>query len=254
MRLNNKKAISVENLSVYFGDFCVLENLNFSVEQGDFVTVVGPNGGGKTTLIKTILGAIRPKMGNILIFGENPNKIDFRYLGYVPQLKNFDRTFPAKAIEIVATGLTGHWNFILNKATKKLSLEALEQVGVPHLANQQINRLSGGELQRVYLARALVRNPKILVLDEPITGVDIVGENDFGKVLEMQQKMHSLTVFMVTHDWEYAYHHSSYVILLNKRIFAFDIPKRAFTESALRNTFGHIGHEHSIQFIASKND
>lgn len=248
----NNKPIEIQNLGVFFGKFCVLKDISFSIDAGDFVTIIGPNGGGKTTLIKVILGLINPTEGNISVFGKKPTEVPFEYIGYVPQIKTLDRTFPAKPIELVATGLFGNWKYRLTDATKEKCRKAMEIVGIGELAERPLNKLSGGELQRVYLARSLVRNPKLLILDEPATGVDTIAEIDFSILLDNYLKQSNATILMVTHDWEYAFHHSSKVLLLNKKAVAFGSPQTIFTEEHLHRTFGHTGHTHTMEFIIKK--
>lgn len=247
-----KPAIVVDNLYVSFDGYQVLEDVSFQVSFGDFISIVGPNGGGKTTLIKSILGLVAPVAGSINILDYKPKEVHFGCVGYVPQAKLIDRSFPALAIELVATGIFGSWKFKLNKDVQTRCLEALEQVGIPHLAFRPIARLSGGELQRVYLARAFVRKPLILLLDEPAMGIDTISESDFSQLLEHYQKNNEFAILFVTHDWEYAYHHSTKVLLLNRKVIAFLEPIKAFTDEYLRRTFGHIGHTHSMEFIVKK--
>lgn len=247
-----KPAIVVDKLCVYSDRYPVLEDVSFQVYFGDFISIVGPNGGGKTTLIKSILGLVPSVSGDINILGHKPKEVPFEYIGYVPQAKLIERSFPTLSIELVATGIFGSWKFKLNKDVQARCLEALEQVGIPHLAFRPIAKLSGGELQRVYLARAFVRNPLILLLDEPATGIDTFFESDFSQLLEDYQKNTESAILFVTHDWEYAYHHSSKVLLLNRKVIAFLDPIKAFTDECLRKTFGHVGHTHSMEFIVRK--
>lgn len=246
------KALVVQNLHVKFDEYIVLENISFELSRGDFVTIVGPNGGGKTTLLKTILGIIKPNIGKVEVLGYNPKDVPFNEIGYVPQVKLHDRNFPAFAIEVVATGIFGNWKFKPNKDVQNQCIEALEQVAIGHLAFRPINTLSGGEMQRVYLARAFVRKPKMLLLDEPATGIDSISESDFSQLLEQFLKNTNSTILMATHDWEYAYHHSKKVLLLNKKVIAFVEPQKAFTDECLRKTYGHMGHSHSMEFVVRR--
>jgi zinc transport system ATP-binding protein len=246
-------AVEIQNLSVYYGKYCVLKDINLSINPLEFLTIIGPNGGGKTTLLKAILGLLEPTEGKAFVFGKPPKQVPFEEIGYVPQIKTIDRSFPAKVYELVATGITGRWNFILSKEIRQRVLDVLSICGMEHLANKQISKLSGGELQRVFLARAIVRRPKLLLLDEPATGIDTIAETDFSALLEKLQKEIQTTIVMVTHDWEYAFFHSSSVLLLNKRIVAFGPPKKIFTEENIQKTFGHFGHEHKMEFIIEKN-
>ncbi|MCX7909315.1 MAG: metal ABC transporter ATP-binding protein [Ignavibacteria bacterium] len=245
--------IRINNLTVEFGKYTVLKNINLSINDQEFLAIIGPNGGGKTTLIKAILGLIEPKEGNVLIFGKKPTELTFKDIGYVPQIKTLDRNFPAKVYELVATGLTGNWNFRYTKEMRREVREVLAFCGMEHLEHRPINKLSGGELQRVFLARSIIRRPRVLLLDEPATGIDTVAETDFSLLLETLQYQNQTTIVMVTHDWEYAFHHSTSVLLLNKSVVAFGSPKEVFSEENIQKTFGHFGHDHKMEFIIKKN-
>lgn len=247
-------SVEIKDLSVRFGSHTALEHLNFVLPASAFVSIVGPNGGGKSTLLKIILGLIEPETGNVAVFGRKPSLLNPEYLGYVPQIKTLDRTFPARAIELVATGILGKWPAIMDRQTRKSALSALDSVGALHIANRQLNRLSGGELQRVYLARSLVKKPQLLVLDEPSTGIDHTGEKDISHIIEEFHKHSGATIIMVTHDWESAYHHSDLVLLLNRVLVCFDKPDIAFNKENLRRTFGHEGHEHDMIFGVKRHD
>ncbi|MFN3306384.1 MAG: metal ABC transporter ATP-binding protein [Candidatus Kapaibacteriota bacterium] len=246
--------VEIYKLSVFFGKYCVLNGLDLLVRSLDFLTIVGPNGGGKTTLIKTILGLIEPNSGSVRVFGKKPNNVDFEDIGYVPQIKTIDRSFPGKVYELVANGRSGRWKFTFSNEIRQRVKEVLSTCGLEHLEDRQINKLSGGELQRVFLARCFIRKPKLLLLDEPATGIDFIAETDFSFLLEKLQKENQTTIIMVTHDWEYAYYHSTSVLLLNKSVVAYGKPQNVFTEDNLRRTFGHLGHEHNMDFLLRKND
>ena len=237
-------AIEINNLGLSYAEIKVLENLNFSIPQGSFVSIVGPNGAGKTTLMKILLGLIKTYSGDVKIFNKNPNEVDPSLIGYVPQIKTMDRSFPALAIELVTSGISRRWPWFVKGEEKRKSLEALALVKADKLANRTLSELSGGELQRVCLARSIVRNPKLVVLDEPATGIDAIGEADLYKLLEDYQEKSSATILMITHDWHVANHHSDYVLLLNRKQVSFGPPQEALSENNLRIAFGHIGHLH----------
>ena len=247
-------AISLKNLTVQFGSFIPLMDISLQIDEGAFISVVGPNGGGKSTLIKVLLGLIKPDSGKAGIFGKNPDEISSDLIGYVPQIKTLDRSFPALPIELVVSGITGRWSGLMKPAIKRQALEAMEQVGVAHLAKRPLSKLSGGEMQKVYLARSLARKPKLLFLDEPVTGIDSAAEKDISKLIDEYHNSSGLTVVMVTHDWEAAYHHSSKVLLLNRTVVCFDSPKTAFRDDNLRLAFGHIGHKHEMNFGVKHHD
>lgn len=242
-------AVEVKNLSLSYGDIKVLENLNFVIPENAFVSIVGPNGAGKTTLMKILLGLIKVDLGELKIFGKHPDEIDPQLIGYVPQIKTMDRNFPALAIELVASGLLRKWPWSVKGVDKENSIKALEMVKAEHLALRPITELSGGELQRVCLARSIVRNPKLVVLDEPATGIDAIGEADLYNLLEAYQHKSNATVLMITHDWHVAHHHSDFVLLLNRKQVSFGHPEEALSEQNLRTAFGHIGHEHKIRIV-----
>lgn len=244
--------INIENLSVKFNNHTALENISLDFEEGSFISIVGPNGGGKSTLLKVLLGLYPDYTGNISIDGKKPNEVQSGLIGYVPQVKTHDRSFPAISIELVATGLNGRWNSFLKPEAKKICQAALEEVGAGHIAKRQLKALSGGELQRVYLARSIVRKPKLLLLDEPATGIDTAGETDFSHLIEHYKEKYGATVIMVTHDWEAAYNHADKVLLINRYLISYDTPVNVFRENNLRRAFGHIGHTHEMRFGAKE--
>ncbi len=242
-------AIVIKNLSFNYGDIKVLENINLSIPDNSFVSIVGPNGAGKSTLMKILLGLIKYENGEVSIFGKTPDKADPSLIGYVPQIKTMDRNFPALAIELVTSGLTRRWPWSVKGNEREKAIEALSMVKAENLAERTLSELSGGELQRVCLARSIVRSPKLVVLDEPATGIDAIGEEDLYNLLESYQEKSKATILMITHDWHVAHHHSDYVLLLNRKQVSFGVPKEALSENNLRIAFGHIGHEHGLRTI-----
>lgn len=246
--------VTVKALSVRFGDHLALSNLNLEIFENSFVAIVGPNGAGKSTFIKVLLGLVPPSEGEVTISGHSPREVPSELVGYVPQMKTMDRSFPALAIELVMTGITRRWPWRFRKTEQKNALEALKQVGATHLAQRPLGRLSGGELQRVCLARTIVRQPKLVILDEPATGIDRVGEADMYRMLENYQKNTGATLLMITHDWHAATHHADHVLLLNRQQISFGPPGEALNEHHLRLAFGHIGHAHKLKFLLEQND
>jgi len=247
-------AIEVENLSVQFKDHLALSDLSLKIPQNHFVAIVGPNGAGKSTFLKVLLGLIQPTQGFVKIYDKMPHEVDPKLIGYVPQFKTMDRSFPALSIELVYTGISRRWPWRLNRFEKEQALTALAQVGATHLAQRPIGRLSGGELQRVCLARSIVRQPKVLMLDEPATGIDAIGEEDMYRMLETYQNQSGAGILMITHDWHAVTHHADFVLLLNRKQISFGQPGIALHEDNLRMAYGHIGHGHSLKFLVNSNE
>jgi len=240
----NKGIIKADHLSVSYNDMTALVDVSFSIPEGSFTAIIGPNGAGKSTLIKVMLGLISPDSGQIRINGVLPQKLDKRYLGYVPQFKTMNREFPVLVRELVYSGFTSSWPWAFGKEKNAIAIEALKSVKAGHLANRPIKNLSGGELQRVCLARSFVKNPSIVLLDEPAAGIDAFGEADLYAMLENYQQEHKATVIMITHDWQVAKHHASHIILLNQKLIKFGEPEIVLEEQNIRAAFGHLGHSH----------
>ncbi|NLW65398.1 MAG: ABC transporter ATP-binding protein [Clostridiales bacterium] len=195
-----KNAIQIENLSVNYRHTRALQNVCLNVPEGEFLGIIGPNGGGKSTLLKAILGLVPPASGKIEIFGEERKK-NQAVIGYVPQFSTVDRTFPISAQEVVLTAfLKGplHPFFRYKEEHRRAASAALERVGIENLASRQISELSGGEFQRLLIVRALATEPKILLLDEPTASVDPASREHIYELLTEINK--SVTIVMVTHD------------------------------------------------------
>ncbi len=238
-------AIEVDDLTVRYGQHTALSRVTFSLPTGSFLAVIGPNGSGKSTLVRALLGLIRPTRGRVRILGRPPRYVEPDLVGYVPQIKSLDRSFPALATELVLAGLRHRWPWGWSAASRETALRGLSLVGAGHLATRSLAELSGGELQRVYLARSLVRQPALLLLDEPATGVDPMGAADLFGILERQQKERKSTVMVVTHDWDAARYHSTHVLVLNCGQVAFGPPPDVLSDDRLSAAFGHAGHPHT---------
>jgi zinc transport system ATP-binding protein len=241
----NLPALHFHHVSVRFGDADVLNDVSFNLGSGEFLAIVGPNGAGKSTLMKVALGLVTPLKGHAALFGEDAGRRPER-VGYVPQLKTFDRTFPATVLELVVSGLRRSWPARIRPPEREAARTALEQVGAAALERRALARLSGGELQRAFLARALVRRPALVLLDEPATGVDFLAEHDLYDLLENYQGESGATVAMITHDLAAARYHSSRVAVINRRLHGFGSPHEVLCEKCLKEAFGHLGHAHGI--------
>jgi zinc transport system ATP-binding protein len=191
-------AIKSNSLFFQYEETPILENVSFVIQPGEFVGIFGPNGGGKTTLLKLLLGFLKPQKGSIEILGESP-KIAREKMGYVPQISHLDRQFPITVLEVVMMGCLDKspWHSYTKDAKEK-ALEALAEVDMLDFQNNSFGTLSGGQAQRVLIARALVSKPTILLLDEPTASVDASAEESIYKLLEKLKG--SMTIVMVTHD------------------------------------------------------
>jgi zinc transport system ATP-binding protein len=230
----NMEAIKINNLWAGYDKQSVLEDINLTVKEYDFIGIIGPNGGGKTTLIKVLLGLITPSHGEILIMGKNVIK-GRRNIGYVPQSIECDRQFPINVWEVVKMGTLGNRNWWqrYNKKYDHIIAEALEKVEMLHLRKRPIGELSGGQRQRVYIARALVSQPQILLLDEPTASVDPHGS---ASIYELLQKLNKhLTILMISHDMGAISSYVKTVGCLNRRLFYHG--DRLITKEMLEKTY-----------------
>jgi len=190
-----EKLIEIKNLSVRYDDYIALKNVNLSINEFDFLGVIGPNGGGKSTLVKAIMKIIKPSEGEILYH------VPFSKVGYLPQINQIDHKFPIKVIDVVRSGradiLTRN-PFKKNKEEIRQAEELLEDMGIVDLKDKSIGGLSGGQLQRVFLCRSLIKNPSLLVLDEPDAFVD----NRFESLLYEQLKKlnKKMAILLISHD------------------------------------------------------
>ncbi len=191
--------LDVRHVHKRFDERVVLDDVTFHVPRGEFLCLCGPNGAGKSTLLKSILGLIRPDAGEVLISGVPPHEAR-RRVGYVPQRKSFERDFPATPLEIVVAALRGTWPFFITGEEEKKAKDALARTGAEKLCHSQLRDLSGGETQRVFLARALVTSPELLVLDEPTAGVDTHGRSEIIQLLAEISRSEHLTAVLVTHN------------------------------------------------------
>ncbi len=187
---------SVENLNFSYGVEEIFKNVSFTIYKGDYIGIIGKNGSGKTTLLKLLLKQLKPTSGSVKI------KKNVR-IGYVEQITmSSDNTFPANVLEIVLLGLWRNmprFSFF-NNTHKKTALLALEQVGLKGFEKKQIAHLSGGQQQKVLIAKTLVENPDVLILDEPTTGIDAESQAEFFKLLQHLNQKHKKTILVVTHD------------------------------------------------------
>jgi zinc transport system ATP-binding protein len=215
-------AIALEHVYTEIAGQPVLEDISLKVNEREFFAIIGPNGGGKTTLIKLILGLIRPQKGTVRVFGGSPER-NRKMLGYVPQFHTFDFHYPITLEEMVLSGRLGNKSRIFTQYTKedlRITEEVLMTLGISDLSGREISALSGGERQRAIIARALVGEPSALLLDEPTVYVDAPTEQQFYSILNtLKEKM---AIVLVTHDIGVVSDHATKVACLNRRLYTHD--------------------------------
>jgi zinc transport system ATP-binding protein len=210
-------AIEVKNVYFKYEDTFILEEINFKVEEKDFVGIIGPNGGGKTTLVKILTGLLKPVKGTVEIFGKPASKQN-NYIGYVPQLFNFDSNFPINVRDVVLMGRLKPGSLLAKAKNKDQQIveECLAKVDMLQYKNELIGNLSGGQKQRVLIARALSVQPKILILDEPTASIDSKAGRNFYELLHKLNK--EITIIMVSHDIGVISQYVKKIACLNKKL------------------------------------
>ena len=212
-----RPVIGLEGVTFSYNGSPVLEDITLSVEEHDFLSIVGPNGGGKTTILKLVLGLVKPAKGRVSVFGLPPEKAR-RRIGYMPQATALDKLFPVSVMDVVLMGRLGagaRFGFY-TRADAQAAREALEKVGLAAERKRPFAELSGGEHQRVLIARALVSGPDLLLLDEPTSNVDIAAETEFYRFL--RDLSETITIVLVTHDLGFVSQHVKTVACVNRRL------------------------------------
>lgn len=236
--MTNKIIIKIRNLSFSYNSIPILDNISFNIIEGDFLAIIGPNGAGKTTLIKLIIGFLTPKLGSIEILDKKLNSKNMfkirKDIGYVPQKFTFEKGFPALVKEIL--GIQNRDN--LDKIVNYLNLNSI--------INKKFDDLSGGEQQKVLLAFSLLKDPKILILDEPTIGVDIKTQREFYKLLKKLNKQEKLTILVVTHDIGIIPNWAKNILCVNNNVCCFENTKNM--DKIIENMYGgaNMIHQHHI--------
>lgn len=226
--------IVFRNVSFSYGSVPVLENVTFAVSKGDSVCIVGPNGGGKTTLLMLVLGLLQPQSGEIRVFGDRPERARQR-IGYTPQYVHYDPKFPVTVMEIVLMGRLGR-RFVgpYSRNDKEVARRALAEVGMSDMGSRLFGRLSGGQRQRVLIARALACEPDVLLLDEPTANVDLAVGIRLQEILQGLSRR--MTLLMVTHDLAFVSGLTTSVLCVNRRVISHATGE--LSESILREMYG----------------
>ncbi len=219
--IERREIVKLEEVWLYFDNMPVLEGINLSIKDQDFLGIIGPNGGGKTCLLKVILGLLKPSRGEITVFGHTPER-GRKSVGYVPQYSLFDRDFPINVVDVVLMGRVGQMKRFrrYSEEDKKLAYDALETVEMLDFRDSQIGQLSGGQQQRVFIARALVTEPKMLLLDEPMASVDSHMQTELYELFEkLRQQM---AIVLVSHDISAVSIYVDKIACINRRLFYHD--------------------------------
>lgn len=235
------KSIELRHLTVTLGGREIISDINLDLEEGKFLGIVGPNGGGKTTFLRVVLGLVRPSAGEVLVLGKEPKDLVKRgAFGYLPQHLNVDPDFPATAKDVALMGLRGRAGAFRRPSGKDMQKaeEMLATMGMSGYENHTFGALSGGQQQRVSIARALISDPKILILDEPSTGIDVVGQEDFYHLLKGIQKRLNLSIIMVSHDIGVISTYVDEIACLNRTLHYHGNPLGAFNDEVLRELYG----------------
>jgi len=242
--LNEDSVIKIRDLHFNYGDVPILEDINIDIQQKEFIGMVGPNGSGKTTLLKIILGLLVPDHGTVEVLGKPPVQ-SVKNVGYMPQFAPFTRDFPISVEETVLMGRLGKTSSMgfFSKEDKQLAAESMEAVEVLDLRKRSIGSLSGGQLQRALIARALTCNPEIMILDEPTANVDMKVEKD---IFDLLKKLNEkITIIVVTHDIGFISQYIDRVACINRTLICH--PTSELTGETIENLYGthvHMVHHH----------
>ena len=242
----------IDRLSYAYSGNLVLDNISFTIDEGDILGIIGPNGAGKTTLFSCMLGLLDDYTGTIKILGDDikkkKNSKVFKSIGYIPQKKTIEQNFPATVEEIVSLGIT-----TIGKTSKEKIALALETVGLSAQKDRRVGELSGGQQQRVLIAKAMVNNPKLLILDEPATGIDLEMQNRFYSLLKKLNQENKITIIWASHDLDAVNRLATSVACINRSMFFhgktyefFENPDllKAYSESSMQAHMHLHNHTH----------
>ena len=242
----------IDRLSYAYSGNLVLDNISFTIDEGDILGIIGPNGAGKTTLFSCMLGLLDDYTGTIKILGDDikkkKNSKVFKSIGYIPQKKTIEQNFPATVEEIVSLGIT-----TIGKTSKEKIDLALETVDLLAQKDRRMGELSGGQQQRVLIAKAMVNNPKLLILDEPVTGIDLEMQNRFYSLLKKLNQENKITIIWASHDLDAVNRLATSVACINRSMFFhgkayefFENPDllKAYSESSMQAHMHLHNHTH----------
>lgn len=233
----NQPILDVQHISVRYDGNAALEDINFHLHVSERVAVVGPNGAGKSTLFKVVSGVLPPSSGDVTIFGSRPG--GHVCIAYIPQRSQVDWNFPVSVADVVMMGRSaklGPLNWP-HKGDWEHVHHALQTVGLSDLATRQIGQLSGGQQQRMFIARALAQEAELMLMDEPLTGLDTPSQEGLLNLLDTLRTQ-KVTLMVATHDLDQAARHFDRIMLLNHRLIAFDVPQNVLQTDYLLQAYG----------------
>jgi len=235
--------LAIKDLTVRFDNSIALDEISFDLQKAEHLAVVGPNGAGKSTLFKVIAGVLTPTEGQVHVYGSEPD--GHICIAYVPQRSQVDWTFPVNVAETVMMGRIGKMGLLRQPRARDWEIvqQSLEVVNMSHLAKRQISQLSGGQQQRMFIARALAQEAELMLMDEPLTGLDISSQEDIFIIMETLQQQR-VTMLVTMHDLKLAAERFDRVMLLNHRILGLGTPEEVFSTERLTSAYG--GHLHLV--------
>ena len=232
--------VELKDVWVAYDGKWVLKSIYLNCYASEIFGIVGPNGGGKTTLLNVILGLVNPQKGSVRLFGNKPDKNGRLEIGYLPQISHADRLFPVTVLDVVLMGLYNRIGLFRrpDRRNKNMAMDLLSHVNMADHAKRPFAVLSGGQQQRVNIARAMASKPKLLILDEPSTGVDSVAQEDFYELLAKFRNEQGISVIMVSHDIGVITSHADRVACLNVQLHYHDAPDSCFSMEIAKKVFG----------------
>ena len=235
--LPDQPILNFSRVSLRYDGVTALENITFHLHAGERVAVVGPNGAGKSTLFKIVAGVLRPSEGEVTVYGSGPG--GHVCIGYVPQRSQVDWRFPVSVADVVMMGRVARLGLFRRpkKGDWEVVRAALETVGLTDLARRQIGELSGGQQQRMFIARALAQEAELMLMDEPLTGLDAPAQESLLALLDDLQRR-NVTLMVATHDLDQARRHFDRILLLNRRLIAFGPPRQVMKPETLLKAYG----------------
>lgn len=230
--------VVVDHLNIHLGGQWILRDLSFTVEPGEFVAVIGPNGAGKTTLLRSLLGLLTPQSGTVSFVSDQNLPLDVSVLGYAPQSRQIDPETPLRSWDFVSFGLPHRFRPWLTKQDKEVVQAALRATNSERFAHQPIGKLSGGERQRLFLAQALVRNPQILLLDEPTSNLDPGAQENLAAVVKRISQERNIGVLFVTHDVNLVAKYAQRILYMTRTDYEIGRPEEILQPDVMSRLYG----------------